>query len=140
MGLYRNTIVMDGAEPCGRSDCESLGASLRGTTMTEGAELCCGGRGMAQRQSLDVALRFRWRLVKPDPNRPRPPSRFARGEARERSDRALRCRSWRPNAAASGGRQGRPERSEGSREAVALTAEHAAARSPPHRPSPDHTA
>ena len=63
----------------------------------------------------------------PWPRAPR--SRLARGEARERSARAPRCRSWRPNAAASAGGQGRAERSEASREAVALTAEHAVAHS-----------
>ena len=51
--------------------------------------------------------------VRPQANRgarPRPSAATvevqARGNARERSTRAPRCRSWRPNAAASGGGQG----------------------------------
>ena len=48
-------------------------------------------------------------IAEPDRRQARRRLRLAHGEARERSPRALRCRSWRPNAAASAGRQGCPE-------------------------------
>ena len=45
-------------------------------------------------------------VAEPSCRRARQRRRWARGEARGRSARAPRCRSWRPNAAASGGGQG----------------------------------
>ena len=58
------------------------------------------------------------------------------GKVREGSSRAKRCRSWRDLRQRAEAVKAAANFRSRHREAVALTAEHAAARSPPDRPSP----